>query len=80
LVRLGELYRELIAHDGFGELRVDVRILKRKQKEVIITCGKQYRYVVDTPGLGIDPGTEDVAELERAPSGVQKGGASQVSL
>lgn len=49
MLRLSELYRELIAHDGFGELRVDVRILKRKQKEVIITCGKQYRYVVDGP-------------------------------
>lgn len=47
LARIGQLYRELIAHDGFGEMRIDVRILKRRQKEVIVTCGKQYRFVVD---------------------------------
>lgn len=60
LARLVALYRELIAHDGFGELRLDVRILKRKQKEVIITCGKQYRYVVDVP----DGGCEEEGTLE----------------
>ncbi|HPS52050.1 MAG TPA: hypothetical protein PLK08_00720 [Phycisphaerae bacterium] len=49
LAKISELYRELIAHDGFGELHMDVRILKRGQKEVIIHCGKQYRYVVDFP-------------------------------
>jgi len=43
------LLDEIIAHDGFGEIRVDVSILKRKQKEVIIHCGKQYRFVVDAP-------------------------------
>jgi hypothetical protein len=73
MARLGQLYRELIAHDGFGELRVDVRILKRKQKEVIITCGKQYRYVVDMPAGGgeesaaaeIEPACDCQASIER---------------
>jgi hypothetical protein len=45
--RLLELVDELIAHDGFGSIRVDIRLLKRGQKEVIIDCGKQYRFVVD---------------------------------
>ncbi|WP_045224621.1 hypothetical protein [Methyloterricola oryzae] len=45
--RLGALYDELFAHDGYAELRVEIRILKRGQKEVILHCGKQYRYVVD---------------------------------
>lgn len=45
--RLLELLDELIAHDGFGSIKVDIRLLKRGQKEVIIDCGKQYRYVVD---------------------------------
>ena len=49
LKKVAELYHELIQHDGFGELHMDVRILKRGQKEVIIHCGKQYRYVVDFP-------------------------------
>ena len=53
VTRFIELYRELVAHDGFGEIRVEIRILKRRQKEVIIHCGKQYRYVVD-----FEPGRE----------------------
>jgi hypothetical protein len=40
---------DVLLHDGFGDIRVEVRILKRKQKEVILHCGKQYRYVIDTP-------------------------------
>lgn len=47
LDRIRELYEMLLRHDGFGEMRVEMRILKRGQKEVIIHCGKQYRYVVD---------------------------------
>lgn len=45
--KLNELLDELLSHDGFGEIRVEVRILKRRQKEVILHCGKQYRFVVD---------------------------------
>jgi len=45
--RLSALLDELIRHDGFGSLSVEVRLLKRGQKEVIIDCGKQYRYVID---------------------------------
>jgi hypothetical protein len=37
-----------LQHDGFGEIRVEVKILKRRQKEVILHCGKQYRFVVDS--------------------------------
>jgi hypothetical protein len=42
-----ELYEELCFHNGFGEMKVEVKILKKRQKEIIIHCGKQYRYVVD---------------------------------
>lgn len=52
LRKLEELYRGLLAHDGFGDLRVEMRILKRGQKEVILHCGKQYRYVVDFEPAG----------------------------
>lgn len=47
LAKVHTLYAELTAHDGFGELRIEVRLLRRGQKEVIIHCGKQYRYVID---------------------------------
>ncbi len=50
LEKVHELYHSLLEHDGFGELRLELRILKFGQKEVIIHCGKQYRYVVDFPG------------------------------
>lgn len=53
--RLLQLFDELLSHDGFGDLGVEVRILKRGQKEVLIRCGKQYRYVVDfEPGPATD--------------------------
>lgn len=47
LAKLGDLYLEAFTHDGFAELRVEMRILRRGQKEIILHCGKQYRYVVD---------------------------------
>ncbi|MDZ8118897.1 hypothetical protein [Pontiella agarivorans] len=46
--RINVLYNMLVEHDGYGEMSIDFRILKRGQKEVIIRCGKQYRYVVET--------------------------------
>lgn len=46
-MRIDALYNMLAEHDGYGEMRIDFKILKRGQKEVIIHCGKQYRYVVD---------------------------------
>jgi hypothetical protein len=47
--RLSALYDELITHDGFAEMRVEIRLLKRGQKEVILHCGRQYRFVIDFP-------------------------------
>ena len=43
---IASLYDELFTHDGYGEMRIDMRILRKGQKEVIIHCGKQYRFVV----------------------------------
>ncbi|MGQ0711905.1 MAG: hypothetical protein ACT4NV_19395 [Rhodoferax sp.] len=47
LAKLNGLYHEAVMHDGFAEIKVEIRILRRGQKEVILHCGKQYRYVVD---------------------------------
>lgn len=47
LDKLRELYAELFSHDGFGELKVEMKFLKKRQKEIIIRCGKDFRYVVD---------------------------------
>jgi hypothetical protein len=49
LTRLKELYLEAFAHDGFADIRVEMRILRRRQKEIILHCGKQYRFIVDYP-------------------------------
>jgi hypothetical protein len=47
------LFDELVGHDGFGTLTVELKLLRRGQKEVILHCGKQYRYVIDfKPGEG----------------------------
>lgn len=45
--RMDALYNMLVAHDGYGEMHIDFKILKKGQKEIIIHCGKQYRYVID---------------------------------
>jgi hypothetical protein len=66
LSRLEALYREAFAHDGFAEIRVEIRILRRGQKEVILHCGKQYRFVVDCP--------------PSAPPGKQEGGQAPARL
>ena len=47
LQQLQSLYHDVFEHDGYGDIRVEMRILRRGQKEVILHCGKQYRYVVD---------------------------------
>lgn len=53
---IAALYAELFNHDGYGEMRIEMRILRRGQKEVIVHCGKQHRFVLDFPdsvlGLG----------------------------
>ncbi len=38
---------DLLLHDGFGHIEIDMKILKRGQKEILINCGKEYRFVVD---------------------------------
>jgi hypothetical protein len=63
LEQFARLYEEVFAHDGYGDIRIEMRILRRGQKEVIIHCGKQYRFVVDfanSPG-GFEPGSTDGA-------------------
>lgn len=47
ITKMAELYCDLMKHDGYGDFRVEMKILRRQQKEVIIHCGKQHRFVVD---------------------------------
>lgn len=47
LEKLLDLYAEMFSHDGYGDVRVEFKILRRGQKEVILHCGKQYRYVLN---------------------------------
>lgn len=45
--QLMNLYTELYKHQGYGKMSVEMRFLKRGQKEILISCGKEYRYIVD---------------------------------
>ncbi len=47
LEKFVDLYSEVFSHDGFGDISVEMKILRRGQKEIIIRCGKQYRFVLD---------------------------------
>lgn len=62
--KLMELVDDVLAHDGFGDIRIEVKILKRRQKEVILHCGKQYRFVVDMP----DAAEVDTSNHRAAPN------------
>jgi hypothetical protein len=59
LARIESLYRMLFEHSGYGEMGIEIRFLRKHEKEVLIRCGKQYRFVVpcdasfaDNPSLG----------------------------
>ncbi|MBS3965275.1 MAG: hypothetical protein KGZ80_12450 [Methylomonas sp.] len=47
--QLQTLFDDLLNHPGYADLKLEMRLLKRGQKEVILYCGKQYRYVIDFP-------------------------------
>jgi hypothetical protein len=47
--KLLELYADLFLHDGFGNISIEMKFLKKSQKEIIISSGKDYRFVVDWP-------------------------------
>jgi hypothetical protein len=42
-----ELYRQLIHHDGYGDIQVKVRKIQGGAKEVVLLSGKEYRFQVD---------------------------------
>lgn len=44
-----ELYADLFLHDGFGNISIEMKFLKKGQKEIIISSGKDYRFVLDWP-------------------------------
>ena len=46
LARIETLYHLLFEHNGYGEMSVEIRFLRKHEKEVLIRCGKQYRFVV----------------------------------
>jgi len=47
VARIVELFEPCLRHDGHAGFRVEMRILKRRQKEIIVDCGRQYRFVLD---------------------------------
>ncbi len=68
--RLIALFEELLQHEGYGSLRVEIRILRRGQKEVILDCGKQYRFVLDVPPPADPPG--GLRDAPRALAGMER--------
>lgn len=45
--KLGEIFEELFQHEGHGSIDLNIRFLRRGQKEILIRCGREYRFVVD---------------------------------
>lgn len=53
LARIENLYRILFDHNGYGEMSIEIRFLRKREKEVLIRCGKQYRYIVPCDGPAV---------------------------
>lgn len=65
LEKLIDLYGELFSHDGYGDIQVEMKILRRGQKEVIIHCGKQHRFVLDCDqALGSESAFKHLLKLD----------------
>ena len=47
--KLDQVFEDVFKHDGFAEFKVEMKFLKRDQKQIVIHCGKQYRYTLDYP-------------------------------
>ncbi len=45
--QLNDLVDEYLLHDGWGHLEMDMKILARQQKEVVLKAGREYRYIID---------------------------------
>lgn len=43
-----DVFSDCLEHDGFADFNVQVKILKKGQKEIIIQYGRQYRFVIDS--------------------------------
>lgn len=78
--RILEIYTDCLKHDGFADFHIEMKILKRGQKEVIIRNGKQYRFVIDMPTDSEDvfQGFQLVADAEV--DSLKKGQAKSFSL
>ncbi len=46
------LYQDIIAHDGYGDIEVRIRLRPGKKKEVRLRSGREYRYLVAAPSNG----------------------------
>lgn len=51
-------FRYLMLHDGAGRMEVSVKLLKRGQKEVLVHCGRTYRFVLDSELFSSSPGRD----------------------
>lgn len=40
-------FEEMIRHEGYGDIHVSVRNRNSGEKEVVLHCGKEYRYLID---------------------------------
>jgi hypothetical protein len=44
--KLDELLQDVLSHSGFGEVRIAVKWLSKGRQEVILSSGKEYRFVI----------------------------------
>jgi len=44
--KLMELFRGMVAHNGVSKLQIEVKLLKKGRKNVVLSSGKDYHFVL----------------------------------
>ena len=47
-------FRFLMAHNGGGKMDVNIKLIKHGRKEVTVTCGKVYRFVINPEEITVE--------------------------
>ena len=72
--QLNALVDELLLHDGWGRIELDMKILSRRQKEIIIRCGREYRFVMDflNDSARVEPVSSCQSDMHSCPHRVRE--------
>jgi hypothetical protein len=54
--KLMELFREMVEHNGVSKLQIEVKPLKKGRKDVVLSSGKDYHFVLKPARTPVEDG------------------------